>query len=91
MQLPQRTNQQLRPEEAEVLRVLQQARDSAELRAVVQFARMKQATALQQWQRARGIEELVQFQQQYAAWEGVVKSILSPSHVITKTPQGDRT
>ena len=93
MQSAPQTNQrqELRPEEAEVLRVLNQARDSAELRAVIQYARMKQAAALHQWQRASGMEELVKYQQQYTAWEGIVKSIMNPNPVITKTQQGDRT
>lgn len=90
MQSAPQTNQQLRPEEAEILRVLSQARDSAELRAVVQHARVKQAAALSNWSRASGLEELVKWQQQYLAWEGVAKSILNPSPVITKIQQGDR-
>lgn len=82
---------QVRPEEAEVIRVLYQARDSAELRAVVQFARAKQASALAQLLRSSGLEELVKYQQQYSAWEGLVKTILTPSPVVSKISQGDRT
>ena len=73
----QSTNQ-TRPEEAEVIRVLNQAKDSAELRAVVAFAKAQSDKALTAWQRAIGFEELVKYQQQYAAWQNVVKTILTP-------------
>lgn len=82
----------MKEEEAEVIRVLNQSKDSAELRAVVKFANIKKATTLEHWKKATGLDELVKHQQQYLAWEVVIKTIKVTSPVfdeVTETGEGE--
>lgn len=78
------TNQhpQAKPEEAELRLLLNQARNSTELQAVLRLAALRQATALANFRKAVGFEELVKYQQRLNAWHDVVEVITQPLRVL---------
>lgn len=84
MHSPQLTNQhpQAKPEEAELRLLLNQARNSTELQAVLRLAVLRQNTALANFRKAVGFEELVKYQQRLNAWHDVVEVITQPLRVL---------
>lgn len=91
MRSPQLTNQhpQAKPEEAELRLLLNQARNSTELQAVLRLAAIRQSVALANFRKATGFEELVKYQQRLNAWHDVVEAITQPLRTVQQPVKGE--